>query len=58
MLGVQCTYNIIVQIKDQYIKIKITFAKLRRCQCFRKWTRVKMLSETTDLEVEFSRQRS
>lgn len=58
-MGVQCTYNIVVQIKDQYVKIKITFAKLRKCRCLRGKTtasRVKILSEAINPEKEFPKQ--
>ena len=60
-MGVQCTYNIVVQIKDQYVKIKITFGKLRKCRCLRSktaTTRVKILSESVNLEKEYPRQRT
>ena len=59
-MGVQCTYNIVVQIKDQYVKVKITFAKLRRCRCMsaKNTTRVKILSESVNLEKEYPKQRT
>ena len=49
LIAVSCSFNVFIQVKDQYRKYKITY---RRWQCCRKWTRVRITSDTQKINLK------
>ncbi len=50
LLGINCAINIVIQIKDQYKKLRILYFKFKSCSFLTKKNRVKMMSETYIVE--------